>query len=93
MHQQSVTGGTVTGRITRSLMYVAAIALMNTLLMLGTVAAQGKPKVTFIYVGPIGDAGWTFQHDNARKSLEEALGAETAYVGARPRRRDEKVTS
>ena len=28
-------------------------------------------KVGFIYVGPVGDAGWTFAHDMARKAIEE----------------------
>ncbi len=27
-------------------------------------------KVGFIYVGPVGDAGWTFAHDNGRKHIE-----------------------
>ena len=31
-------------------------------------------KVGFVYVGPVGDAGWTFQHDLARRELERALG-------------------
>jgi len=30
-------------------------------------------KVAFIYVGPVGDAGWTTAHDNARKILEAQL--------------------
>src|SRR3979409_1854258 len=30
-------------------------------------------KVGFIYVSPIGDAGWTFQHDTGRKEMEKAL--------------------
>ncbi|MGQ0569275.1 MAG: BMP family ABC transporter substrate-binding protein, partial [Armatimonadota bacterium] len=46
----------------------------------GQSAAQGKPKVAFIYVGPVGDAGWTFQHDQARKYLAQTLGAETKFV-------------
>ncbi|WP_428267591.1 BMP family ABC transporter substrate-binding protein [Haliangium sp.] len=33
-------------------------------------AAEDELKVAFIYVGPIGDAGWTFSHDLARKDLE-----------------------
>lgn len=39
-------------------------------------------KVGFIYVGPIGDHGWTYQHDRGRLDLEEALGdrVETVYV-------------
>ena len=31
-------------------------------------------KVAFVYVGPIGDAGWTKKHDDGRQELEEALG-------------------
>ncbi len=27
-----------------------------------------------VYVGPVGDFGWTYQHDQARKALEAALG-------------------
>src|SRR3990172_9354023 len=46
----------------------------------GPTAAQTKPKVAFIYVGPVGDAGWTFQHDAARKHLEQTLGADTKFV-------------
>lgn len=33
-----------------------------------------KLKVAFIYVSPIGDAGWTFQHDQGRKEMQEKLG-------------------
>ncbi|MFL6665085.1 MAG: BMP family ABC transporter substrate-binding protein [Rhizobacter sp.] len=31
-------------------------------------------KIAFAYVGPVGDGGWTFAHDNARKALEKELG-------------------
>ncbi len=40
-------------------------------------AAAAKPeplKVAFAYVGPVGDAGWTFAHDNARKAVEAEFG-------------------
>jgi basic membrane protein A len=40
-------------------------------------AAVAKPaplKIAFAYVGPVGDGGWTFAHDNARKALEKELG-------------------
>jgi len=36
--------------------------------------AQEPLKVGFVYVSPIGDAGWTYQHDLARKEMEQALG-------------------
>ncbi len=31
-------------------------------------------KIAFAYVGPVGDGGWTFAHDNARKALEKEFG-------------------
>jgi basic membrane protein A len=31
-------------------------------------------KVAFVYVSPIGDAGWTYQHDLGRRAMEQALG-------------------
>ncbi|MDB5841926.1 MAG: rane protein [Herminiimonas sp.] len=38
-------------------------------------AAKAEPlKVAFVYIGPTGDAGWTFAHDNARKAVEAAFG-------------------
>ena len=39
-------------------------------------------KVAFVYVGPVGDAGWTKKHDDGRKELEEALGdkVETSFL-------------
>jgi simple sugar transport system substrate-binding protein len=39
-------------------------------------------KVAFAYVGPVGDAGWTFAHDNGRKAVEAAFGdkVQTSFV-------------
>ena len=37
--------------------------------------AQEPLKIGFVYVSPIGDAGWTYQHDLGRKEMEKALGA------------------
>ena len=44
--------------------------------------AQDAPlKVGFIYVGPIGDGGWTYQHDQGRLAVEAHFGdaVETVY--------------
>ncbi|MEL7104485.1 MAG: BMP family ABC transporter substrate-binding protein [Pseudomonadota bacterium] len=45
--------------------------------------ADGHEPITagFIYVGPIGDGGWTYQHDQGRLAVEEAYGdrVETIY--------------
>ena len=35
--------------------------------------------VGFVYVGPIGDGGWTFSHDQGRLALEAELGVKTLY--------------
>ena len=39
-------------------------------------------KVAFVYIGPVGDAGWTKKHDDGRKELEAALGdkVETTFL-------------
>ncbi len=43
--------------------------------------APPKMKVAFIYVGPIGDAGWTWAHDQGRLYLEKQLPyVETTYI-------------
>jgi len=36
----------------------------------GTAPGAEKLKVAFVYVGPVGDAGWTYEHDQGRKYLE-----------------------
>ena len=37
--------------------------------------AKSEPlKIAFAYVGPVGDGGWTFAHDSARKALEKEYG-------------------
>ncbi len=36
--------------------------------------AQSKLKVGFVYVGPVGDGGWTFQHDQGRQAVEAEYG-------------------
>lgn len=44
--------------------------------------AGDKVKVGFIYVGPIGDHGWTYRHDIGRLDVEKAFGdkVETIYI-------------
>jgi len=51
--------------------------------------APAKPeplKVAFAYVGPVGDGGWSFAHDNARKALEAEFGdkIKTSFVESVP---------
>ena len=48
--------------------------------------AQDKTKVGFIYVGPIGDGGWTYEHDKGRLAVEAHFGdaVETVYQESVP---------
>ena len=48
----------------------------------GVSHAAQKLKVGFIYVGPVGDLGWSYQHDLGRKAMEKALAGkvETTYL-------------
>jgi len=50
-------------------------------------AAMAEPtKVGFVYVGPVGDGGWTFEHNNGRLAVEAEFGdaVETVYVESVP---------
>lgn len=49
---------------------------------IGTAAAQDKIKACWIYVGPIGDHGWSYQHNQGRLHVDEVLGdkVETVYI-------------
>jgi basic membrane protein A len=45
-------------------------------------ATPAPLKVAFVYVGPVGDAGWTFAHDRARKEAEASFAGkvQTSFV-------------
>ena len=46
------------------------------------VQAAAKTKACFVYVGPVGDFGWSYQHDQGRLAVQEALGdaVETTFL-------------
>ncbi len=50
--------------------------------LLSSVSAPGlaADNVGFVYVSPIGDAGWTYQHDLGRLQVEKETGVSTSYV-------------
>ena len=63
--------------------FLAGAAAASSLpLIARPVRAADKLKVGFIYTGPIGDFGWSYQHDVGRKAIEKALGdkVQTVYV-------------
>ncbi len=47
-------------------------------------AAEKEMKVGFVYVSPIGDAGWSYAHDQGRLAVETMEGVTTSYVEAVP---------
>lgn len=46
--------------------------------------ASAETKVGFVYVGPIGDHGYSYQHDQGRLAVEKELGVKTTYVESVP---------
>lgn len=64
----------------KSILAAAAVAVSAA----GAALAAGHEpvKVGFVYVGPIGDGGWTYEHDQGRLAVEEHFGdkVETSYV-------------
>ena len=49
---------------------------------LGSALAAKHKKVAWVYLGPVGDFGWTYQHDVGRKDAVAKFGSkiETTYV-------------
>jgi simple sugar transport system substrate-binding protein len=61
---------------------IAAIGLALATTAIMAHAADEPVKAGFVYVGPVGDAGWTFAHDQGRLSMEKALAGKvkSTYV-------------
>lgn len=62
---------------------VSALSLSS----LPALAQDGeKLKVGFIYVGPVGDGGWSYQHDQGRQAIEAEYGdkIETTFIESVP---------
>ena len=55
----------------------ATLASLASLAALAPALAQPAPlKVGFVYVTPVGQAGWSYQHDLGRQAMARALGAQ-----------------
>ncbi len=89
----------------RSLLKLAAVSAVAAAALVGcgkkeeapapapVAAAPAKPeplKIAFAYVGPVGDGGWTFAHDNGRKAVEAEFGDKvvTSFVEKVPESAD-----
>lgn len=68
----------------KTLLAAAAVAMIAALGAIGLTQAiaQEKLKIGFVYVGPVGDHGWTYQHDVARQAIERQFAGrvETTFV-------------
>ena len=59
------------GRLAAIVLALAALHLPS---HAQTLAKAPPLKVAFVYVSPVGEAGWTYQHDLGRREMEKALG-------------------
>jgi simple sugar transport system substrate-binding protein len=68
-------------RRSRSTFVAALLAGVLSAMLLPAQAADPF-KVAFVYIDPVGDSGWSYQHDLGRRALEKTLGAKvkTTYV-------------
>lgn len=60
---------------------ILTTALLGVGLCVTQVAAEDM-NIGFVYVSPIGDAGWSYAHDQGRLELEKMDGVTTSYVEA-----------
>jgi len=84
----------------RSVLKLAALTTVAAAVLVGcgkkeepkpAAAPKAEPlKIAFAYVGPVGDGGWTFAHDNARKAIEKEFGDKvvTSFVEKVPESAD-----
>ena len=66
----------------RKILIAATAVMLTTGASLFGASAADKLKVGFIYLGPIGDLGWTYQHDLARQAMVKEFGdkIETTFL-------------
>src|SRR3984893_2127990 len=72
----------VSGETMRKILIAATAVMLTAGASLFGANAAEKLKVGFIYLGPVGDFGWTYQHELARQALVKEFGdkIETTYL-------------
>jgi len=65
---------------------IRELALAAAGLLMAATAQAADLKVGFVYVGPVGDFGWSYQHDQGRQAIEKEFGdrVETTFVESVP---------
>ncbi|MCP4296109.1 MAG: BMP family ABC transporter substrate-binding protein [Proteobacteria bacterium] len=54
--------------------FVNSLVILFVIFGIQNVFAADPMKISYVYVSPIGDAGWTFQHDKGRIAVEKEFG-------------------
>ncbi len=69
---------------------ITAVSLVFGFLTTVSAFAEDPLKVGFVYIGPVGDHGWTYQHNEGRLAIERDLGdkVQTTYVEFVPEGQD-----
>lgn len=69
---------------------IAAIAAFTYAIGSSLALADDPLKIGFVYIGPVGDHGWTYQHNDGRLAVEEAFGdkVQTSFVEFVPEGQD-----
>ena len=72
--------------LSRGALLAACVAASPAFVQTAAGAPSAPLKAAFVYVSPIGQAGWTYQHEQGRLAMEKALGAavKTTVVEAVP---------
>ncbi len=70
--------------------FLTALALLICTVGSSGAIADDPFKVGFVYIGPVGDHGWTYQHNEGRLAVEEAFGdkVQTTFVEFVPEGQD-----
>ena len=58
------------------------VALAMVLVGASVFAQKKDLQVGFVYVSPVGNAGWSYAHDQGRKAIESMEGVKTSFVEA-----------
>lgn len=66
----------ITNKLVKKLATITLVVVAS----LFSVTSMAADTVGFVYVSPIGDAGWTYQHDLGRLQMEKETGVTTRYV-------------
>lgn len=65
----------------KTAMTTAMTAVATGVLLCAPIASAAEvDNVGFVYVGPVGDHGWTYRHDIGRRAVEKELGVDTTFV-------------